>query len=269
MTREKIILVKLNQVVGYLYLPSSWIRVAIIHLAGGPALGDGGDSALWPVAKRFGCALFVPDYIGHCRSSGKFNFKTNIETICESEDFLKGKIAGVDLETGLQIKLASKTIVLVGSSWGGSVVPFLEKYRKSSISYLGLFKPVLDWNMQKKSEDVIRTDTLIKKGWKYVYRGYDKSDWLDISLGKKSEFNPIDNLDYLKGKTVYLCHGKNDKLVSSLQSTSFCKKLKSKFPEVKVKLKLVNQGHTSRVNISGLKFMLTDMFRKNLLGGVV
>src|SRR5688500_10509205 len=110
-----IILIKIKQVVGYLYLPDRPNGTAVIWCKGGPSLGDNGNSDLWPFLKRKNITLFIPDYIGYCRSDGKFDFKSCIETITESEKFLNGDIEALDTLTGEKLKSKIKKMILVGS----------------------------------------------------------------------------------------------------------------------------------------------------------
>ncbi|MCL5784388.1 MAG: prolyl oligopeptidase family serine peptidase [Patescibacteria group bacterium] len=259
--QDIIINVKIHQVIGILYLPSFPTNSAIIYAKGGPSFADTGDSPLWPTAKKYNYALFIPDYIGYCRSYGNFNFKNCLQTIYESEDFLRGKLVATQVDTQKKIKLKFQNIVLVGSSWGGAIVPFLEKYKHSQIKHICLLKSVLDWNTQGKTEfpeeDVLQTDILIENGWENIYRGYKDSEWPEIFAGHLSEYNPLDHPELLKGKYVYICHGDKDQSINWRKSYQFYQKLQQDKSRNGVFWKLFkNEGHNDQINIKGLDFSL-------------
>lgn len=258
--KEKVVLVRIDKVIGYLYLPGTGSKSAVIHAKGGPSLGDMGESPLWPIAKKYGYILFIPDYIGYCRSYGDFNFKNCVQTIHEAEAFLRGHVGGLITDTNDKIQLDCSNIVLVGSSWGGAIVPFLEKFQKSKIQHIALVKPVTNWQSQGKTKyketDIVETSNFTKLGWENIYRGYKNSEWPEIFAGKRKEFNPLDNIGLLKNKSVYISHGKDDKSVNWRKSFNFYNKLKSKYPKMKVYWKLMKEGHSGKMNALGLEFML-------------
>lgn len=258
--KDQIVLVRIDRVLGYLYLPSEPTNKAVIHAKGGPSLGDDGKSPLWAVAKRFGRILFVPDYIGYCRSYGVFNFQNCVETIYEVEDFLRGKRGGLITDTNQPIKLACDDIVLEGSSWGGSIVPFLEKYRHSQINDIAIVKGVTDWasldNGEYEETDTAETSNFAELGWANIYRGYAQSEWPQIFRGKLRECNPIDNIALLKDKRVYIAHGENDTSVNWHRSKVFYDKLRQTFLDMPVYWKMLDTGHGGEANALGLEFML-------------
>jgi hypothetical protein len=266
---DKIFLVKIKKVEGMLYLPrgSFKIKKAVIHAKGGPSLGDEGNSPLWEVAKKHQWALFVPDYIGYCRSAGTFSFRNCVYTLYEAEDFLRGCKKGIIVETGKTIQLKCEEILLIGSSWGGAIVPFLEKYKHSKIKVVGLIKPVLDWKSQGRTnfpeEDVIKTNRSIVRGWLNIYRGYKKSEWPAIFKKGLREYNPLDNLHLLKEKIIFLCHGEKDEVVNWRKSYSFYQALKRKYPKIKIFWKLFkNQDHSSKMTAVGLGYILKKLSSK-------
>ena len=258
---NKILTVKTNGIIGMLYLPAKKTKSVVLHAKGGPSFGDSGKSPLWISAQKYGYALFVPDYIGYCRSDGDFNFKNCIMTLTLSKNFLTGKSTGIEVESSKTIRPTFKEVILVGSSWGGAIVPFIDKYEYSSIQTVGLIKPITDWSTQGKTkykeENVEETANLIKFAWSNIYRGFDKSEWPDVFKGNLSEYNPINNLELLQNKTIFICHGKKDVSINWKRSLNFYKNLKLKYPETKVYLKLFeNEGHTDEINTKGLDYIL-------------
>lgn len=246
--KKQIILIRIKNVVGTLYLPKNPTKQAIIYCKGGPSFGDQGDSPLWPIARKNKLALFIPDYIGYCRSYGKFSFRNCIKTIEESESFLSGKTKALIPETNKILRLSCKEIFLVGSSWGGSMVPFLEKYRKSKIKHIVMIKPVTDWTSQGrvkyKEEKTADTSQFIEIGLENIYRGYRDSEWPDIFSGNSEEFNPIKQLSLLTNKQVYLYHGKKDISVNWRKSERYYKEFRMVLPKSKIVMKIFdNLGH--------------------------
>lgn len=264
--KEKILLIKIKNVVGYLYIPAYKTNKAVIHAKGGPSFGDAGDSIVWSIAKKHNRILFVPDYIGYCRSDGIFNFKNCIKTLYEAEDFLSGKLTATVTTTKEKISLNCDDIVLIGSSWGGAIAPFLEKYRKSSIKYIALAKPVTDWKTQGKTqypeEKVSETSRSIQSGWSNIYRGFGQSEWPNIFNGQLTEYNPIDNLNLLQDKVVFITHGLLDDGIYWEKSLKFYEKLKKVNSKVYFKT-YKNEGHSSKMNALGLKFMLNKIEKEN------
>lgn len=262
----KIQLVKFGQIVGSLYLPDKPTAV-VIYAKGGPSLGDDGHSPIWPVCRKYQVALLVPDYIGYCRSDGVFNFKNCVATLTESEDFLKGQTAAGNLKTGREIHLNFDQIILLGSSWGGAIVPFLEKYRRSQISQIGLISPLTNWISQGKTkyqeEDEISTMKLIQGGFGNIYRGFDKSEWPEIFAGKNREFNPIDNVALLGKKNVYIIHGNKDQVIHWSKSREYYLRLKA-ISQKKVLWKLLpNATHAPSSRIKGCELILKEFLGRS------
>jgi hypothetical protein len=262
--KQGIYLVRIQNVVGHLYIPETATTKAIIHAKGGPSLGDDGNSAIWPAAKKYNYILFVPDYIGYCHSSGEFNFDSCIDTFIEAEQFLTGKQTAIDTFSGKTISLSCDELVLVGSSWGGAMVPFLEKNQKSSIKNIALIKPVTDWTTQGKTKDeeenTEQTNQFIQNGWLDIYRGYQKSEWPQIFAGKLTNYNPLHNIQLLKDKNVIICHGEKDNVISVKKSQKYYQEFKKQFPDANVKLKVFkNLDHSSKMNYEGLKFILKTL----------
>jgi len=205
----------------------------------------------------------IPDCIGHCRSDGRFTFKNCIRTIYECEDFFNGKISGYDFKENKKMKIKTEKIILIGSSWGGSMVPFVDKYRKSSISHLGLIKAVTDWKTQGKTdypeESINDIEWQLNGPYKNIYRGFTDSQWPQIFAGD-TEFNPIDNINLLNKKWVYVIHGSKDKSVHWSKSKVFYKKLVEVDTNVEAKWKLLRNGtHSMKTNILGFEEILSQL----------
>ena len=263
---EQISLIKIKKVVGVYYRNQQKTNRVVLYAKGGPSLGDDGNSVAWPIAKKYKFDLFVPDFIGHCRSDGEFNFKTNIETLHEAEAFLSGNLHATNTEKFQSIIANYKEIVLVGSSWGGSMIPFIDKYSPSQIKTLGMIKPVTDWPSQgrtkDKEEDVENTHRMINLAWSQVYRGYNQSEWPSIFSNQDAvEFNPINQVALLKGKRVLLVHGTEDDVVNYQKTLRYFKKLQK--IGINVSLKLYKTDHGSKATKRGLNYILREVSKSN------
>lgn len=244
---ETINMVHTQQVVGMHYQQDATLEnkaKVIIYLKGGPSFGDDGNSGLWPVAQKYNFDLFIPDYIGYCRSDGNFSFESCVETIYQAYDYLRAQYA---------------QIILVGSSWGGAIAPFHELKRKLNIDTVILVKPVTDWvaqqNTSLKRGSMQRHDEEMRYAWLNMYRGYEKSEWAQI-FGCNPDFdvapyNPVDNTSLLKGRKVFVCHGKKDDVVDWRQSKRYVAKLLSNGVDVTA-LYDPNGSHSSEYTASAL-----------------
>lgn len=264
MKNNSIVQTKAGELFGTLYNPpKNNSGTVIIHLKGGPSFGDTGKSPLWKPCLKSNVSLFVPDYIGYCRSDGQFNFKNTLKTIEQSEQFLTGHLIGTLTDSNKPIKPKFSNIILVGSSWGGSIAPFYFKYYKNTkIKSLGLFRAVLDWKTQGKTrykeENTSNITNLINNYWLNIYRGFDKSEWPDILHGKKPEYNPTDNVTYLKDIDIYITHGDVDKSIHWSKSREYFNKLiKNK---IKAKFKLLKGvGHDDKSNAKSMEYLLKQI----------
>ena len=256
MTKGK--LIKLNKVIGFFYSSEVDESVAVINLAGAPGFGDSGNSKTAQVCNSFGVSYLSPDYIGMCRSGGEFNFKSSVETIYECVDFLTGKFLGTDIKTGKKLaKQKFNEIILLGSSFGGSIAPFVEKFKKTEIKKIILVAPVTDWitqNNEGTEEPINEFLNVMSIGMKNVWRGFSNSEWPEIIKGNIKEMNPIDNTNLLADKEVFILHGNKDKSISWKDSEKFFEKIKNEGLVKNVFFeKLKNFGHSGSAVSEGVK----------------
>lgn len=260
---QKPILVKIKKVIGVFYPAKKVTPFALVGLAGAPGFGDTGNSQTAKIANKLGVSVFKPDYIGMSRSDGKFNFKNCLETIKESTEFLQGQIIGYDIDNGRSMNpLGFKRIILLGSSFGGSVASFVGKLGKTAIQDVILVAPVSDWKTQnppfyKGDENAEQFIRIMSLGFKNVWRGFTDSLWPKIIRGKLKNFNPIDNTQLLAGKRVFLFHGAKDKTISWKDTFVFFQKLQKENLVKKVSFqKLLNSEHSPLTTALGVKIAL-------------
>ena len=262
MTKGK--LIKLNKIVGFFYPLEVGKSVAVINLAGAPGFGDSGNSKTAQVCNSFGVSYLNPDYIGMCRSDGEFNFKSSVETIYECVDFLTGKLLGTDIKTGKKIeKQKFNEIILLGSSFGGSIALFVEKFKKTEIKKIILVAPVTNWKTQNNKstiEPINEFLNVMNVGMKNVWRGFSNSEWPEIIKGNIREMNPIDNTNLLADKEIFIFHGNKDKSISWKDSEKFFEKIKNEGLVKNVFFeKLKNFGHSGSAVSEGLKRALSKI----------
>jgi len=188
----------------------------------------------------------IPDYIGHCRSEGLFNFENCIETLHICEQFLLAKTTAIEGFTGNKLTCPKVgKIILIGSSWGGAITPFIHMNKKTTIKNLGLISPMTDWstlgNGKYTEENAKDVDSLIRNVMFPIYRGYDKSNWPKIFFNKKiqSKYNPIDNTHLLKNMNIYIVHGNKDRSIHWSRSKEYFNLLNQSDVATKVYWKLL------------------------------
>lgn len=267
----KAILIKLNKVVGYYYPADKPNKLAMVSILGAPGFGDTGSSGSAKTANKLGVSVFKPDYIGMCRSDGQFSFKNCVETIYESLDFLTGKITALNAETGKKYPKQSykqKDVIVQGTSFGGTIAPFIDKYKKTAVKYVILASPVTDWKKLNQKENIKAEDpeifnNIVQNGMANIYRGYANSEFPEIVRGKSTEFNPMDNTDLLKDKKVYILHGNKDKSINWKMPYEFYKKLEKENKTESVYWKLLkNHGHTPAAVKAAIKHSLSLILKE-------
>ncbi len=174
-----------------------------------------------------GFVLVYPEYIGTGGSDGRCNFENAVDTVLKTIKLLRKGVAK-DIKSNHLVKLNSKEIILIGGSFGGSVVLVAgakSKYIKKIIAV----SPVTDWRTHNKldfeEEDLTRMWITIKEGLNNYWR-VKEEDYMKLMKGKL-DLNPVDYVDILKEKDTFLIHGVYDKDVNYMRSKSLHKKLKS------------------------------------------
>lgn len=256
--------IKIGKIYANLYLPDklNGYEWGVIYLKGGPySTPDNGKSPFYKTCEANNVALIVPDYIGYFRSDGRFSFKNCITTILKSKEFMEGSIPGHDYLTKRNIKISVKNIIVIGSSWSGAIVPFVDFFGKTNIKYIGLIKPVTDWTFNKNSkeveEDLIKTRDFITNQYKNVYRGFANSVWYQIFTKPIKKYNPINNTHLLEGKTIYIIHGNKDKTIHWTNSFRYYNKLLATNSSKKIFWKLLqNYSHSEKTNIRSFDLII-------------
>jgi pimeloyl-ACP methyl ester carboxylesterase len=261
--------IKIGRVFAQFYKPlltPKKMRGAVISLGGAPGFGDNGKSKEGEIAAIHGYALIRPDYIGHCRSDGTFSFENCVRTFYPCYEFLKGKRKALNLETNLFIKVNPyNNVILFANSFGGSIAPFVKKYKSPDIKSVGLVAPVIDWKSlyKNKKKIVEHFENKITREMGNIYRGYRKPDWTKIITGKQKEFNPIENLNYLNGFEIHIFHGNKDRQIPWKDVYGYYQKIKSKYPSTRIYWKLMqNHKHSPSVVHKSLDLFLSSLNKR-------
>lgn len=174
-----------------------------------------------------GFVLVYPEYIGTWGSDGQCNLENAVDTVLKTIKLLRTGVAK-DIKSNHLIKWNAKEIILIGGSFGGSVV-LVAGAKSNYIKKIIAVSPVTDWRTHNKldfeEEDLTRMWIIIKEGLNNYWR-VKKEDYMKLVNGKL-DLNPVDYVDILKEKDTFLIHGVYDKNVNYMRSKSLHKKLKS------------------------------------------
>ncbi len=258
---------KEKYIFSYYYSPPRAPSYFILYLGGAPSYGDSGYSERGKRVAELGWGYLAPDYIGHNRSDGVFSFNNCVKTIKVAESFLLGKIKAKRADT-LEDKSFSmprgrvKRIVLVGSSFGGSIAPFIGWLSRTTIKEVILIAPVLDWEKLSKlnPQEMCSFTAGLLVQMRNIYRGADKKEWQEIVEGKVREKNPVFNIELLRGKKLYIFHGNKDKSIPWKLSREYYQKARSVLGEENVSFFLLkNAKHSWKTSLRALEFYITQL----------
>ncbi len=165
--------------------------------------------------KGFGVA--IPEYIGTFDSFGKFDFKNAVDSLIYTIDSIKNN-RSYDLFTNKKISSKVKHIILIGGSFGGSIV-LIAGAKSKFVDMIVAIAPVTDYSGKLNYENETGIDDLANQihilqpvTWKVSDSAIKelKSGHIDI--------NPILHVKDIAKKKVILIHGLNDKCVNYKRS---------------------------------------------------
>ncbi|MCA9371383.1 alpha/beta fold hydrolase [Candidatus Woesebacteria bacterium] len=253
---------------GYLY-HNPGNKHAIILCKGGPSMGDDGKKEIYSkISSKLGYSVIVPDYLGSGRSGGlNFTIHSSVKTISIIEEMLVKNDAYVDCWSNTKRKLNIKHILLLGSSWGGTMVGlYFHFYPQSCIQNIVTVAGVLDYNDTEAKKYGQETDrefwAQITNGWKYYYRNVERSDWKPLVLQSDSSFNPMNHMATLQHKRVLLVHGTKDKVVSWQRSREYYDRFRRQHPQADITLKLFSSNHMNIRNMRVFNYITSHFPKK-------
>lgn len=251
-----------KEVVGYAY-HNEGNKTAILVCKGGPAMGDDGNSEFYSkVSSKLGASVLVPDYIGSGRSAGKqFSIKSSTQTVAQLEELIFNNQLFQNCWEFKQQKLNIQNIILLGSSWGGTVAGLYFHFNpKSRIKNVVFSAGVLDYDSKAhfmhggESDEEFWRQILL--GWKYYYRNIEHSNWKDLVLSYDKTLNPISQQKTLQQKNILLLHGTKDNVVSWKRSKEYYDTFLKQFPDATITLKLFKKSHRSIKNMRSFRYLL-------------
>lgn len=205
-----------------------------------------------------GFVVVVPQYIGTFDSQGRFTIENMAKTVLQTIELIKkGKAKEL---FGLTEKTwKSREIILIGGSFGGSVV-LVAGAKSRDVKKIVAIAPPTDWRTHGKTryaeEDLMEDYYILKRVYPFTWRLPSKKYWTKFCEGKV-DLNAVDYISKLKSKKLLLIHGLKDDSVSAERS----KNLYEEIGKAKKKLLLLkNEGHFGH-GILRKKRVLDDVLR--------
>lgn len=176
-----------------------------------------------------GFVLVFPNYIGTWASYGKMSWENCVNTVLETIGFLK-RGGGTEIRNNLEVMWGVKEIIIVGNSFGGSVA-LVAGAKSSYVKKIISFSAPTDYKNHSKiegeeAEPIDKLYDSVIQGWRNLWRIPSKGEWERLARGNV-DINPVDYIEKLKDKDVFLIHGSEDNIVSPLRSEELYKKLES------------------------------------------
>ena len=199
--------IKIDNVLTEVYhIPSSTNNTAILFCYGIPShpfdrFPFGLESYL-----RRGYALAYPHYEGTFGSDGICTIEnTDYSVVATAQALLAGKFYNLVPEDQFNIK--RRRIILAGGSFGGSVALIAAAKSDEIKNVISVAGPI-DYRGRNFSRLESKLKEAYGKEWNISPSALKKF------LRGKADINPIDYVDKLKNKNIYLIHGKKDTAVS-------------------------------------------------------
>lgn len=193
-----------------------------------------------------GFYVLEPRYIGSWESYGEFNINNCIKTVLEAEKLFKKGFA-IECWEKKKIDWDINETIMLSSSFGSSIV--LSIAHKLDSKIFVCLAPLTNLKKHHKDEKIEEQDLrqlglFIKRGFENAFRGFNLSDWGKFIKGD-SNANPIETVEQLKNKKIFLAHGKKDSAVNFNRTQEYYDKIKEK-NEVKLKF-YDNVGHGKQI----------------------
>lgn len=239
--------IKEDGLVFELGIPKKNNQKIIILLPGLPGFPNKQDF-LKQLTKQ-GYITIYPRYRGTFESSGNFLSRSPAYDILELISLLKNKKEFIELYGKSKILVNYKEIIVLGSSFGGSISLHLSMLTKDVKKYI-VIAPVLDFkrhNSMSKEQDLIAFGRFLIEAFPFVYR-FKKKNYKKL-IENKIIPSIFDNSPKLSGEIIVL-HGDKDETVNIKNS----KKLARLNKKIKFEV-LDNMGHISFSDI-GFEKML-------------
>mgnify|MGYP001594207630 CR=1 FL=1 len=177
---------------------------------------------------EMGYVLVYPDYAGTWASYGTMSWEKCTGSVVDVVNLLKkGKCT--ELYGNKEIKWPVGDIILVGVSFGGAIALVAGAKSRDVKKIISIAGPT-NWRDHSRiegeeSEPIGELYYSIKRGWDNLWRIPSKNEWKRLVDGS-ADINPVDYIDILKDKDVFLIHGTEDSVVSPKRSVDLNNSLK-------------------------------------------
>lgn len=217
--------IKHRHIVSELYVPTVHNGNTVIFLAGLPSFL--GKNTITKKLVDKGCVVFQPYYSGSFDSAGSFQPSSCVRDIPRFIDMATKKTHR-ELYYNQQLKINTKKIILMGTSYGSSIAAL--SWANKKVSRVILLSPVLTYNQDfissidpsfNFSDQMKALLNLIRKGYPFTYRIKKMSEWNAFLFGKLKQQDPFSILQNKTKKSILIVHGQLD---TSIPST-FTKRL--------------------------------------------
>ncbi len=223
------------------FLPSVKPSKKVVIFCGGMPSYQGKKNELMEFLAKRGYWVFVPRYRGSWESDGSFLKISPHQDIIDILDELPKGFK--DLWSGKKYKIKNPQIYLFGVSFGGPAAILASKDKR--VKRVVSFSPVIDWQVESKTESMDFMGKFIKEAFGNGYR-FAMKNWNKLKSGKF--YNPISEINSLDGKKIFIIHAKDDKIVYSKPSEDFAKLTGCKF------ILLKTGGHLASSSLMVPKF---------------
>lgn len=181
-------------------------KVAILAI-GAPSGSSKKDRMQFLAAR--GYVVVYPRYRGTWESEGWFLEQSPAQDIHDVIVELEKKKYVVDLFSGEKIPVRVSAIHLFGGSFGGPAV--LMNTHWPIVKKVIAHSPVIDWSVEGEEEPFDEFVRYSCEGFGGAYRTKQQSDWQ--KLVKTDFYNPINHIDKVDGKKVFILHAMDDAVV--------------------------------------------------------
>ncbi len=187
----------------------------MIFCSGVPGSPDK-DDVLEFWAKK-GHWTFFPRYRGTWESGGTF---LSVSPEKDVFDVIESLSSGFeDYWSGERYQVTPKSIVVVGSSFGGPAAILAS--RDPRVNKAICLSPVVDWKEEDKTDPLDDLYKLIHEAYGAAYR-LNKRSWNKLVRG--NFYNPVKHIGEIDGRKIMIFHARDDDVVSIKPVAKFASK---------------------------------------------
>jgi len=177
-----------------------------------------------------GFLCLYPRYSGTWGSYGNFLKDSPVKDIEKIIHFLLKNKSFIDLSNNQKVKLVFNEIILLGTSFGGSVC-LVAGAKSKFVKKIIALSPIINYrdharNPIYQEEDISTLGSYLKRAYGTIYN-FNETSWKEFIAGKL-DINPIDYIKQLNKKKVIILSGVKDKSLSFERIKNFFNEIPSK-----------------------------------------